>query len=72
MFSILYLFLFLKSFNCFVCNYKTSCYGTNLCTKIKQNSIKPNNLSKVTCFKDDLSFIMGTNTPIFKSDGFNL
>jgi hypothetical protein len=62
-----------SNLNCFT---KSDCYGTSFCesNKIVQNKIKPENLSKMTCFhsKADsglLNFTMGTNNPIFKSDG---
>lgn len=72
-------FVFLNSFieslileNKFQSKLNTWCYGTNLCNKNTptQNHILPNQLSKMTCFDtDSLNFTMGTNKPIFKSDG---
>jgi hypothetical protein len=50
------------------CQNRVSLYATE-CHSIKQNRIKPHHLSKFTCFKENVNFTMGTNTPIFKSDG---
>lgn len=50
------------------CIRNQSCYGTNLCIKITQNKIRADSLSKMTCF-NDTKFLIGTNKPIFKSDG---
>jgi hypothetical protein len=55
--------------NYLACKIEKHCYSTSYCTKIKQNQIKPEDLSQQTCFNDNLTFSMGTNTPVFKSDG---
>lgn len=70
------IFFFLLSINNssntnLVCKIETNCYGTSFCSKIKQNFIKPEHLSKTTCFNHYLTFIMGTDKPVFKSDGSN-
>jgi formylglycine-generating enzyme required for sulfatase activity len=44
-------------------------YGTLFCNKITQNNVKPNMLSQSVCFKGNITFKMGTDDPIFKSDG---
>jgi hypothetical protein len=49
------------------------CYGTNFCERNSaQNKIKPESLSRMTCVSESnnqLNFTMGTNKPVFKSDG---
>jgi hypothetical protein len=46
------------------------CYGTNFCNSNPQNHIQPDTLSKRICFKKaNLSFLMGTDNPVIKSDG---
>ncbi len=47
------------------------CYGSNNCKSNTQNKIKPDSLSKMTCFhsSEQLNFTMGTNKPVFESDG---
>ena len=49
------------------CAKKTDCYGTKYCES-HCSSITP---SKMTCFGvgDELKFTMGTDKPVFKSDG---
>ena len=57
------------SSNSDICLKNSNCYGTQLCDKIRQSKISPSNQSRMTCFKENLKFTMGTNDPIFKSDG---
>ena len=53
-----------------LCKTSAHCYGTKLCDPILQNRITPEYVSKMICFKNNASnFIMGTDKPIFKSDG---
>lgn len=55
-----------------VCLNEKFCYGTDLCNKhkITQSKIKPDSLSKETCFTQDrITFKMGTNKPYFETDG---
>ena len=52
------------------CAKKTACYGAKYC----ESHCSPINLSKMTCFgvgleKNELKFTMGTDKPVFKSDG---
>lgn len=62
---------FFKFFICFwilkLC--ECDCYGTRLCEGIAQNHIRPDGLSKEICFEKEILFSMGTDEPIFKSDG---
>lgn len=53
------------------CYKNTHCYGTNLCKnlKIPQSFVKPIELTKMSCFNGVLNFKMGTDRPVFKSDG---
>ena len=47
----------------------TLCDGTWLCERITQSQIRADDLSKEICFKNEVNFSMGTDEPIFKSDG---
>ena len=54
------------------CNKDDSCYGTLICqrNKLSINEIKPEFLSKETCFRNaKIAFKMGTDRPLIKSDG---
>ena len=54
------------------CTAKAYCYGSNQCgSPYPQNFIKPENLSATICFNKTLTFMMGTDNPIIKSDGEN-
>ncbi len=44
-------------------------YSSLIFSQPKQNEIKPKNLSKSTCFFKQVNFTMGTNEPIFNTDG---
>ena len=60
------------AFISYVCPKNNQCLGTDFCSnykKIKQNEIKAKYLSKTTCFHNNLNFTMGTNEPIFATDG---
>jgi hypothetical protein len=54
------------------CLNEKYCFGTDLCNKhkITQSKIKPESLSKETCFSQNhISFKMGTDKPYFETDG---
>lgn len=53
------------------CHKNDNCYGTSYCNKnLIQNKIRAHTLSKMTCFNGkNLNFTMGTDEPVFKSDG---
>ncbi|CAF0787100.1 unnamed protein product [Brachionus calyciflorus] len=64
------IFIHISNNSTLECNRNNWCYGTDFCksNEIIQNKIKSDSLSKMTCF-NKTSFLMGTNKPIFKSDG---
>lgn len=48
---------------------RRECYGSNICARNHQNHIKPYSLSEQICFQQaNLSFHMGTDMPVIKSD----
>ena len=53
------------------CTIDESCYGSSTCQRVKiVSEIKPESLSKETCFNNEkISFKMGTDKPLIKSDG---
>jgi hypothetical protein len=54
------------------CNKDDSCYGSLICQryKLSVNEIKPEFLSKETCFhNENIVFKMGTDRPLIKNDG---